>query len=310
MKKHLSIFVFLLLALTAVRSPAQANQEQGIRLNGLVVHLSTYASGPITAEGIQRVLNIEDNTLEVLLINTATGLYVAYALETERLAEPSKLRVSIKPLTPETIQQMRESVWVKRMWANRPELRQSDPLPPPRYPAPQVFNLGDNLKLELWLNAATGAVIGDRLRFTLDEPEPVRDFTLADVRFKFTGFRLSINGEVRSGERTLGGFSGSLPWFALPGKGRFLISLQPHAGYDFRQIGLVEGKKLSFNEGGDSYEWVSDEAILPARGRWRVWVLHDKDYQSSATALADVNLVSKGNCCLYGALSNPDQISR
>lgn len=310
MRTHVAALAFLLLTLTAEHSLAQANREQGIRLNGVVVYFTTFASGQVTAEGFDRVLTPGDKTIEVSLINTKAGLYIGYALEVERLPESSKLRVSIKPLTAETIQGMRNSVWVKRLLANHPGLNLLDPLESPRFPAPQMINLNDSLKLDLWLNATTGAVIGDRLRFELDEPEPPRDFKLSDVLFKFNNFRLSINGEVRSGERNLGGFSGPLPWFAIPGRGRFLISLQPHAGYDFQQLGLVDGKKLSFSFEGNSYEWVSSEPILPTRGRWHVWVLHDSNYQSSTAALADLNLMSKGNCCLFGTLSSPDQISK
>jgi hypothetical protein len=50
--------------------------------------------------------------------------------------------------------------------------------------------------------------------------------------------------------------------------------------------------------------------ILPTRGRWRVWVLHDQSFQAPATALTDLGLMSKGNCCLYGSLSSPTQIAK
>jgi hypothetical protein len=312
MKDQLYAVLLLLfvLAVGPARTLAQSVEPDGIRLNGVVVYPSIFATGRTTAEGFTRALSVSDDTLEMALINQTTGVFIGYGLQVEPLDQAARVRVSIKPLTAAAINGWRESVWVKKLAAKWPNKTMTEPQALPRYPAPQVVNLGDSLKLELWLNAATGGVIGDRLRFELDAPDPARAFTLADVHFEFTGFRLSINGEIRSGERSLGGFSGPLPWFAVPGKGRFLISLQPHAGYDFQQIGLVEGKKLSFSEGGDGYEWVSNESILPTRGRWRVWVLHDKDYQTSATALADVNLVSKGNCCLYGTLGSPAQIFR
>ncbi len=308
MKKLSAAFVLLLLVLTAVNSQAQAEREQGLRLNGLVVYLSTYASGQVTAEGFHRVLSVGDKTMEVSLINPATGLYIGYTLEVERLAEPSKLKVFIKPLSAETIRQMRESIWLKRLAANHPELGQPDPLTPPRYPAPQVVNLNDSLKLELWRNATAGDVIGDRLRFAMDEPQPARDFSLNEVVLKLTGFRLLINGETRNGERSYGGFSGPLPWFYVPGKGRFICSIQPHAGYDFQKIGELENNKLSFSYGGDNYEWISQEPILSHRGKWHLWVLHDSAYQPTPAALAEVELYSKGNCCLYGAFSLATQI--
>jgi hypothetical protein len=65
----------------------------------------------------------------------------------------------------------------------------------------------------------------------------------------------------------------------VPGQGRFVFSLVPYEGYDFRKVGLIENNRIAFSWKGRSYEWISREAIVGSGGAWNLWVLHDADYQ-------------------------------
>ena len=284
----------------------QTPDVRGIKLNGVVVYISTIAMGRITNEGVRRSLNIDDerNTVEMTLINDLTGLYIGYGLQVELLDQATKLRISIKPLSEEANQQVRNSIWAKQLAAKWPNKAGIDPQPLPRYPAPQIVNLDDTLTLALWVNPETGATVSDRIRFELDQPSPARDFTLNEVRLNLSDFRLLINGTVRSGERRFTGVSGSLPWLYVPGKGRFIFSLQPHPANNFQKVGLIERNKLSFSYEGDNYEWISSAPILGS-GNWNLWVLFDGNFKEPAGALTEVNQISNGNCCLYGALGSP-----
>jgi hypothetical protein len=210
----------------------------------------------------------------------------------------------------EEIRRYRESVWIKKLERNWPNRLNYDPVSLPRYPEPQIINVSDTVELPLLINSQTGARISDVIRFEIDNPRPVRDFTLDDVVLKLAGFRLLINGEPRSGDRPFGGFYGALPWFALPGKGRFILSIQPHEGYDFQKIGVLDGNMISFTFGGDNYEWVSGGPVINHGGKYYLWVLHDPNFEPSKQALDDINLVGKGNCCLYGVFSKPSQMGQ
>lgn len=237
-------------------------------------------------------------------------MFVSYALRIERLDDPTKLRISIKPLPEESIRRLRDSVWSKRFAQAWPNKSSHDPTPLPRYPEPVLINISDTLELTLWINPVNGAQIGDRLRFETARPVPPRDFTLDEVALKLTGFRLLINGEVRSGDKPyIGGFTAPLPWFSVPGRGRFILSLQPHEGYEFLKIGVINDNAISFVHSGDKYEWVSSDPIISQRGKWNLWVMHDPYFEPSKQALDDSNLISNGNCCLYGAFSRVYQIA-
>jgi hypothetical protein len=281
-------------------------ERQGIRMNGVVVYATPYATGRATAEGFFRVLGFNGATLETALINDVTGVYVAYGLLVEPQSDPRLLKVTIKPPTTAAINNLRKSIWVKKMAERFPNLDQNKYAPQalPSYPPPSVINITDTVKLTLWKNDETGATIGEQFRFEPDRPLPAEDFTLNQVMLKLNDFRLFINGEIRSGEEPLGGFASALPWFYMPGKGRFIFSLQPHAGYDFKKIAVLEGHKISFSYDGDSYEWNNGDSILGQGGKWHLWVLYDRDFMGDEKRLKDMQLISKGNCCLYGALGH------
>lgn len=301
--------LLVILLLSSITSRAQTNGKDAFRLNGLVVFLSPFAEGRVSADGFVTVHGIEGNRIERMLINDSTGLYIGYVLEIERFEGSTKLKIAMKPLPKETARRMGASIWVKKLMTKWPNKNSYDPAPLPRYPEPQVIDISDVVKLTLWVNPETGAMIGDQLRFEADRPEPPHDFTLDNVALKLSSFRLVINGEVRSGEREFGGFTGPLPFFYVPGKGRFILSIKPHEGYDFQKIGVIDNNKISFSYGGDKYEWITRSPVLDHGGKWHLWVMHDESFQARREALNDLNLISKGNCCLYGSLSDVSTLS-
>jgi hypothetical protein len=238
-----------------------------------------------------------------VLINLSTGVYIGYTLAVERLPDPNKLKIEIKPLPEDSAEIFRESVAGKMLALKWPNRSGYDPAPPPSYPEPIEIDMSDVVKIPLWAKAgAEWGVIGDQIRFAVDrpEPKPARDFTIDDVTLKLTHFRLFINGELRSGEREIDGFEAATPAFYAPGKGTFVLSIRPVEGADFQKIGVVEGNKVRFSYGCDTYEWVSGEPVIPYGGKWSLWVLHDTSlYLPSPEMLEASKLLSKGNCCVY-----------
>ncbi|HEU0176167.1 MAG TPA: hypothetical protein VFV58_18030 [Blastocatellia bacterium] len=281
---------------------AQSAGSPEQRVNGIVATFSSFAEGRATAEGVLRFNGEggDDKTIGSFLINLSTGMYIGYVLEIDRLPDPTKLKITIKPMPEETIEVTRNTIFGKLLelkWPNRPSYV---PAPPPSYPEPIVINMTDVIKIPLWVKAGTEwGVVGDQIRFAIDRPRPAREFTLDDVDFKLTDFRLIINGEVRSGEREVDGFSGPLPSFYVPGKGLFIISLRSREGHNFQKIGVAEGNKISFSYGGDKYEWVNHDPVIPFGGKWNLWVLLETDYQPPPDLAEAYKLLSKGNCCVF-----------
>jgi hypothetical protein len=123
-----------------------------------------------------------------------------------------------------------------------------------------------------------------------------------------SGHRLIINGEVRSGNHAQREITGPLPFFFVPGKGRFIFSLSSHEGYDFQKIGVIDNNKISFSYNGDNYEWVSQQPVLNRYDKWYLWVMHDEGLQTNIEALDSLKLNDGGNCCVYGALNSASML--
>lgn len=156
----------------------------------------------------------------------------------------------------------------------------------PKSAATQTLDDGDAVSLELLINHQTGVKIVDvvkvsfdrsRLRESTLEGLP-RDFTLDAVSLTIKSYQLLRDGNLVAKSKTVIGHSGSLLWFYVPDRGRFIFSLVPREGYSFKKSGVLDGNKIEFIADGELYEWLSGSEILPNGGTWNLWVLHDAEY--------------------------------
>src|SRR5262245_33199575 len=248
---------------------AQTQMSPEQRVNGIVATFSSFAEGRATTEGILRFYgaNDEENEIGSFLINLSSGMFIGYTLVIERLPDPKRLKITIKPPSEDAGDSLRKSIFGALVQQKWPKKSNFTVTPPPSYPEPIVINLTDVIKIALWVNAGTEwGVVGDQIRFAIDRPKPARGFTLDDVAIKLTGSRLIINSEVRSGEREMSDIEGPTPSFYVPGKGLFIMSIRPREGHNFQKIGVAEGNKISFSYGGDKYEWVGRDSVIASVG--------------------------------------------
>jgi hypothetical protein len=151
---------------------------------------------------------------------------------------------------------------------------------------PQTLDDGDAVSLELLVNKESGLKIVDVVRVTFDRSRlidgspsaPPKDFTLDAVALTVKGYELLIDGSLVSKSKATIGCTGSILWFYVPGRGRFIFSLVPRDGYSFQKTGLLDGNRIEFLVNGRLYEWVSSAPILPNGGTWNLWVLQDENY--------------------------------
>ena len=133
---------------------------------------------------------------------------------------------------------------------------------------------GDEVSVDILHHASTGARIYDVLTL-IDKPPRViyRDGrpVLADD-FNFTRIRILLNGQ----QRELGGdvsVRAKAVIVVVRDLGAFVFTQQPVVGQDFRSIHHLDGKRLAFHWGKDSFEFLSDTDILANAGKKDVWVL-------------------------------------
>ena len=156
----------------------------------------------------------------------------------------------------------------------------------PKSTTPQTLDDGDAVSLELLVNNESGVKIVDVVSVTFDrttlreshlESAP-KDFTLDAVELGVKNYSLLINGTLVNKSKSTIGFTGTLLWFYIPDRGRFIFSLVPREGYDFAKIAVVDDNRIEFTLNNERYEWLSSESILPNGGTWNLWVLHDNNY--------------------------------
>lgn len=219
------------------------------------------------------------NHIHRVFVDRKSELFFGYELLVEPVAATRQFRVSVRPLSAGYEQQLR----------SRPAFRGRRLHPsynPSAFPSrPQLVGDGDTFALDVLHNPRTGTKIVDVVTVSFDDPRlqdapesarPPRDFTLEDVQMRVTGYRLLVDGEQVA--RSTSGCSGSLVWFSVTGRGRFIFSLVPRPGYDFRKVGALSHNKISFAWEGTRFEWVSSLPVVGGGGNWNLWVLHDPDY--------------------------------
>ena len=156
----------------------------------------------------------------------------------------------------------------------------------PKSTSPQTLDDGDAVSLELLVNSESGVKIVDVVSVTFDRStlrenhldSAPKDFTLDAVELGVKNYSLLINGTLVSKSKSTLGFTGTLLWFYVPDRGRFIFSLVPREGYEFAKIAVLEDNRIEFTVNNERYEWLSSESILPNGGTWNLWVLHDSNY--------------------------------
>lgn len=156
----------------------------------------------------------------------------------------------------------------------------------PKSTPPQMLDDGDAVSLELLVNREAGLKIIDVVKVTFDRSilrenyldSAPKDFTLDAVSLAIKSYELSIDGVLVGKSKSKLGCAGSLLWFYVPDRGRFIVSLSPRDGYSFQKIGIVDGNRIEFVLDGELYEWTSGETIFPNGGAWNLWVLYDPNY--------------------------------
>jgi hypothetical protein len=94
---------------------------------------------------------------------------------------------------------------------------------------------------------------------------------------------VTLNG-VRQGSIALRSVHGSLVWLYLPDHGRYVFSLVPRPGLNFKKAGEVRGGLIAFALGGDSITLECSSPIAAGDAPYHLYVLHDEEWEPVAQA--------------------------
>ena len=178
-------------------------------------------------------------------------------------------------------------------------------------PEPKVVRDGDIISIELMTNATTGDKLIDDITIQPQRPTirwfpapgfqgspgltgaqvppgnravpsvegAARDFSAADAEMRLTQPRATLNGIPQSTAARVSSVTGSLVWFYLPGRGRYILSLVPRPGLDFQRTGEVRGGAIALTLSGDMITLESPVEIATGHAPYNLYVLRDPEWE-------------------------------
>ena len=193
-------------------------------------------------------------------------------------------------------------------------------LPPPVFPAPQEMHVGDTADITVWNDAQSGQKFVDHVtikqllgaaqsnsqwlqsvnvlstnvmnsmynaarngRTVPTVSGTARAFSAEDAEMRVMQPAIKINGspaEVAS--RTPATANGTLIWFYLPKRGRYILSLAPRPELGFVKAGEVRGGAITFTLDKDEFTLESYTQIAPGDAPYILYVLHDPAWEPTA----------------------------
>jgi len=265
--------IVILLVVTA--APPAAAQVSVSAPNGIEVQM-TARMEPGSARVPSGVRAVNVGRFHRVVLDRSQRRYFAYDLLVEPKDGSQAFQVRIEPFSLSATE-LAEMQMVDPSWT---------PIPLLKYPLVPDVRAGDTVAIDLLENPTTGQKVVDYLVFKRSNPpaasevSPLGDLSLTEVELQLENFRISVNGTVLDTSTRLGGsISGAALWFYLPERGRFVMSLVPNPKLGFYRAGEVSNRSLTFTEGRERYDIQSTSRIVPAWGRFNLYVLHDPKWR-------------------------------
>jgi hypothetical protein len=267
-------------SLSAADRPGQLSAGLSYRNGEVLVRYAMTVEPPLKNSQILLLgsgMHTTHDRMHRFVVDKASGTYFGYDLVVAPV-DGKSFRVTIEPLSIGA----EGEHWIPKDMALRPA-------PLPKYPPPQVVQAGDTVALDLLISPDGRQKVVDYLEFQNNTGaaapggEP-RDFTLDDgplsIHFAHPVLA-SIGGTRWEGSVSLNTVRGGTLWFAFPNRGRYILSLAPHEG--FQKAGAIRGSVLAFQADGVPYEVRAAAPIVGAGGAWNVYLMHDPLYLPKQT---------------------------
>ncbi len=303
--RSLAFLLLLLPSLVAAQEEGRPNQIVSLAEGGFVGFKSEIArTGRINASAAAREVQgelrarafvDEHHIIHRVLLDGAGKYIFGYDVLIEAVPASKMFNIAVTPLDPKI---------EKELLAGGPGSQPQHIPTLPQSAEPQILDDGDSIALDLLVNPRSGLKIVDLVRVSFarenlfqEMPRSLpKDFTLEAVALRVVDFRLLVDDSLVGAGKPGTDFNGALIWCYVEGEGRFIFSLVPREGYQFKKVGIIADNRIEFSLNGKRFEWLSTASILPTGGTWNLWVLHDPGYLPFGTqqvAIEEKNKLDK-----------------
>jgi hypothetical protein len=285
----LMFFIFAVFAVSAIKAQSQTiNLPEGFSIvfeNKITPKPSENTAQKIrTINVLSSILGV--NTVHRIFADRENKVHFGYDVEVKKNGE--KYIVTFKALSV-------------NLFVNDSEAKNL-----PKYPEPLEIGEGDTISINVLENPKTKVKIVDFIKIILTDPNlpenksnrivisdiainqifttrivtskdsKPKDLAVDELKMQSFKTKLAVNGTQVFADKSA---IGSNIYFYLKGKGRFILSPFPHAGFDFQKTGIIDDNKISFTMNGDNYEISSATSIMCFGGKWNLWVLYEPNYR-------------------------------
>jgi hypothetical protein len=257
--------LFLLLAATCYgQVSARVSLSNGVQL--------TVSTRPDNSDPVALKASLEPATGDSFyrIFRDENGLAVfAYELQVRRTSDGQNFRVTAKPAT--------------EAFANRfPNADNGKPTPTlsSTLDSP-LLNSGESFTIPVPTNPGLNQNLTDVVQILFGERGAAGGRAARTGQIRFSGLKVSIQGHRATPEASGADVSGDYAMFYIPGRGGYFFSAMPVDGLPFEQVGVVDGKHLTFTVENEVYDCASNVSILLHADSGQLWVYRDAGYKPS-----------------------------
>ncbi len=255
----------LMLLAAAAACYAQVSAQVALS-NGVRVTITTQSDNgapklkislePASGDSFYRIFR-DDNDLAVFV----------YELEVARTADGENFRITAKPATEAFAARFPDAD------GGKPAPTLSAPLQSP------VLSSGEGFTIPIPTAPELGQTLTDRVQILMGQRGGGNEGVAGSAKIRFSGLKVSIHGQPASPSGAGTDVAGQYAMFFIPGHGGYFFSTEPVNQPVFPDVGVVDGKHLTFTIENEMYDCTASEPILVHADRGQVWIYHDANYK-------------------------------
>jgi hypothetical protein len=143
-----------------------------------------------------------------------------------------------------------------------------------------LLHSGENFTIPIPTNPGLGQDLTDVVQIRIGERGALNDGAAAgSAQIRFAGLKVYIQEKSASPTGAGSDVAGRYAMFYLPGHGGYFFSTEAVDERPFQQVGVVDGKHLTFTIDNETYDATATSPILVHSDRGELWVYHDPNYK-------------------------------